>query len=217
MGYDILPGEHPIVPIMLGDAALASRMADALLKKGVYVIGFSYPVVPHGKRAFARRFPPRTRTRTWTSPWRNSPKSAGKSVDRSGLLTDFHDQPRSLDLHEPPVGRDPERVLDRLHKTLETLDVLAGDRRLLDSLDLEGQRNHGHRRGMERTNVDLLVFFQIQLRADQGEGRQQVVVKAVRSLFDGDLARHFGRTCDLDFDCGWRELAVPRLLAPFTS
>lgn len=48
-GFEILPGEHPIVPIMLGDAALASRMADALLEKGVYVIGFSYPVVPKGK------------------------------------------------------------------------------------------------------------------------------------------------------------------------
>jgi glycine C-acetyltransferase len=46
MGFDILPGEHPIVPIMLGDAALASRMADAMLDRGVYVIGFSYPVVP---------------------------------------------------------------------------------------------------------------------------------------------------------------------------
>ncbi|MFT7642577.1 MAG: glycine C-acetyltransferase [Pirellulaceae bacterium] len=48
-GFDILPGEHPIVPIVLGDAKLAGKMADALLKKGVYVIGFSYPVVPMGK------------------------------------------------------------------------------------------------------------------------------------------------------------------------
>ena len=48
-GFDILPGTHPIVPVMLGDAALATRMADALLAKGVYVIGFSYPVVPIGK------------------------------------------------------------------------------------------------------------------------------------------------------------------------
>jgi len=48
-GFQILPGEHPIVPIMLGDAALAARMADALLGKGIYVIGFSYPVVPKGK------------------------------------------------------------------------------------------------------------------------------------------------------------------------
>ena len=48
-GFTILPGEHPIVPIMLGDAALAGRMADALLNKGIYVVGFSYPVVPQGK------------------------------------------------------------------------------------------------------------------------------------------------------------------------
>jgi len=48
-GFDILEGTHPITPIMLGDAALASRFADAMLEKGVYVIGFSYPVVPQGK------------------------------------------------------------------------------------------------------------------------------------------------------------------------
>jgi glycine C-acetyltransferase len=48
-GFSILPGEHPIVPVMLGDAALATRMADALLKRGVYVIGFSFPVVPQGQ------------------------------------------------------------------------------------------------------------------------------------------------------------------------
>jgi glycine C-acetyltransferase len=49
LGFNILPGEHPIVPVMIGDAALASRMADSLLEKGIYVIGFSYPVVPQGK------------------------------------------------------------------------------------------------------------------------------------------------------------------------
>jgi glycine C-acetyltransferase len=48
-GFDIRPGSHPIVPIMLGDAALAKRFADALLKKGVYAVGFSYPVVPQGQ------------------------------------------------------------------------------------------------------------------------------------------------------------------------
>ena len=48
-GFDVLPGDHPIVPVMIGDAAEASRMADALLDEGVYVIGFSYPVVPMGK------------------------------------------------------------------------------------------------------------------------------------------------------------------------
>ena len=49
LGFNILPGEHPIVPVMLGDAALAGRFAEAMLAKGVYVIGFSYPVVPQGK------------------------------------------------------------------------------------------------------------------------------------------------------------------------
>ena len=48
-GFNILPGEHPIVPVMFGDAALAAKFADAMLKKGVYVIAFSYPVVPQGK------------------------------------------------------------------------------------------------------------------------------------------------------------------------
>jgi len=48
-GFDLKPGEHPIIPVMLGDAALATRMADALLERGVYVIGFSYPVVPKGQ------------------------------------------------------------------------------------------------------------------------------------------------------------------------
>ena len=49
LGFDLLPGEHPIIPVMLGDAKLASDMADALLAEGVYVIGFSFPVVPRGK------------------------------------------------------------------------------------------------------------------------------------------------------------------------
>jgi glycine C-acetyltransferase len=48
-GFHILEGTHPITPIMLGDAALASRFADVMLKKGVYVIGFSFPVVSKGK------------------------------------------------------------------------------------------------------------------------------------------------------------------------
>ncbi|MCA9554745.1 MAG: aminotransferase class I/II-fold pyridoxal phosphate-dependent enzyme, partial [Myxococcales bacterium] len=49
LGFDIRPGTHPIVPVMLGDARLASGMADDLLKEGIYVVGFSFPVVPHGK------------------------------------------------------------------------------------------------------------------------------------------------------------------------
>jgi len=49
LGFDLVPGQHPIIPVILGDAALATRMAVALLQEGVYVIGFSYPVVPKGK------------------------------------------------------------------------------------------------------------------------------------------------------------------------
>jgi glycine C-acetyltransferase len=48
LGLNVISGEHPIVPIMLGDAVLAQKMAERLLEKGVYVIGFSYPVVPKG-------------------------------------------------------------------------------------------------------------------------------------------------------------------------
>ncbi|GFE26595.1 MULTISPECIES: glycine C-acetyltransferase [Streptomyces] len=48
-GFDILPGDHAIAPVMIGDAAEAARMAELLLERGVYVIGFSYPVVPQGQ------------------------------------------------------------------------------------------------------------------------------------------------------------------------
>ena len=48
-GFTIAPGEHPIAPVLLGDATLAARFAERLLERGVYVIGFSYPVVPMGK------------------------------------------------------------------------------------------------------------------------------------------------------------------------
>lgn len=48
-GFQLRPGEHPIIPVMLGDASLAARMAERLLEHGVYVIGFSYPVVPKGQ------------------------------------------------------------------------------------------------------------------------------------------------------------------------
>ena len=48
-GFDLKPGEHPIIPVMLGDARLATQMADKLLERGVYVVGFSFPVVPKGQ------------------------------------------------------------------------------------------------------------------------------------------------------------------------
>ncbi|QPD03054.1 MAG: glycine C-acetyltransferase [Candidatus Nitrospira kreftii] len=49
LGFRLVPGEHPIIPVMLGDAAVATSMAEALLKERVYVVGFSYPVVPQGQ------------------------------------------------------------------------------------------------------------------------------------------------------------------------
>jgi glycine C-acetyltransferase len=49
LGFDLVPGRHPIIPVMLGEAGLATRMADAMLEEGIYVIGFSYPVVPRAK------------------------------------------------------------------------------------------------------------------------------------------------------------------------
>jgi glycine C-acetyltransferase len=49
LGFDLVAGQHPIIPVMLGDATLATRVANALLEEGIYVIGFSYPVVPKGK------------------------------------------------------------------------------------------------------------------------------------------------------------------------
>jgi glycine C-acetyltransferase len=48
LGFDILPGDHPIVPVMVGDAAHAARLADGLISRGVYAVSFSYPVVPQG-------------------------------------------------------------------------------------------------------------------------------------------------------------------------
>ena len=48
-GFDLLPGQHPIIPVMIGEAALAGRIADAMLEHGVFVVAFSYPVVPQGK------------------------------------------------------------------------------------------------------------------------------------------------------------------------
>ena len=49
LGFDLVPGHHPIVPVMLGDAAVAVKMSENLYKNGVYATGFFYPVVPMGK------------------------------------------------------------------------------------------------------------------------------------------------------------------------
>ena len=49
LGFTLLKGDHPIIPVMLGDARVAKEMADRLLEEGIYVIGFSFPVVPRGQ------------------------------------------------------------------------------------------------------------------------------------------------------------------------
>ncbi|MCP9447876.1 MAG: aminotransferase class I/II-fold pyridoxal phosphate-dependent enzyme, partial [Nitrospira sp.] len=49
LGFRLIPGEHPIIPIMLGEATLATAMAQALMNERIYVVGFSYPVVPQGQ------------------------------------------------------------------------------------------------------------------------------------------------------------------------
>lgn len=49
LGFKLIPGSHPIIPVMLGDAVLAQKMSEELFKEGIYVIGFSFPVVPHGQ------------------------------------------------------------------------------------------------------------------------------------------------------------------------
>ncbi len=62
-GFTLAGAGHPIIPVMLGDAEVASEMSDRLLDEGVYVIGFSFPVVPQGRRGSARRCRQRTRQR----------------------------------------------------------------------------------------------------------------------------------------------------------
>jgi glycine C-acetyltransferase len=49
LGFSLIPGEHPIIPIMLGDAPLAVNLAERVQAQGVYVVAFAFPVVPHGK------------------------------------------------------------------------------------------------------------------------------------------------------------------------
>jgi glycine C-acetyltransferase len=49
LGFKLVPGQHAIIPVLLGDARLAQQMAEKLLAEGIYVVGFSFPVVPHGQ------------------------------------------------------------------------------------------------------------------------------------------------------------------------
>ena len=77
-GFDIKPGEHPIVPIMLYDERLAHDMARKLLDQGIYVIGFSFPVVPKGRSAHPRSAVGRARPAISTEQSRRSPRSGGR-------------------------------------------------------------------------------------------------------------------------------------------
>jgi glycine C-acetyltransferase len=77
-GFRILPGEHPIVPVMIGDAALATRFADALLDEGIYVVGFSFPVVPRGEA--------RIRTQMSAAHTREQLQSAVSAFRRVGKI-----------------------------------------------------------------------------------------------------------------------------------
>ncbi|MDX6211372.1 MAG: glycine C-acetyltransferase [Frankiales bacterium] len=81
LGFDVLPGDHPIVPVMFGDAVLAGRMAEALLAKGLYVVAFSYPVVPMG----------RARIRTQVSA-AHSPADLAKAADAFAAVRDELDE-----------------------------------------------------------------------------------------------------------------------------
>ena len=83
-GFNILPGEHPIVPIMLGDARLAQDMAARLLERGVYVIGFFYPVVPQGKARIRVQVSAAHTGRIWSSRWTRSRRSKPTSVCDGG-------------------------------------------------------------------------------------------------------------------------------------
>lgn len=90
-GFDILPGDHAIAPVMIGDAAKAGRMAELLLERGVYVIGFSYPVVPQGPRVSAcssrRPTPPTTSTGPWTRSSTRGPRWRRRDTPRPGTMS----------------------------------------------------------------------------------------------------------------------------------
>ena len=78
IGYRPLPGESAIVPIIVGETAFAISMSDELLKRGVFVTGFGYPVVPEGTARFACRSARRSRTTKWTARSTPSQKSVKK-------------------------------------------------------------------------------------------------------------------------------------------
>ncbi|MGQ0694092.1 MAG: glycine C-acetyltransferase [Nitrospiraceae bacterium] len=76
LGFRLIPGEHPIIPVMLGEASLATSMAEGLLKEGIYVVGFSYPVVPKGQA--------RIRVQMSASHTRAQLEQAVKAFDKVG-------------------------------------------------------------------------------------------------------------------------------------
>jgi glycine C-acetyltransferase len=81
LGFDLIPGEHPIIPIMLGDAPLAVRLAERMQNAGIYVVAFSFPVVPHGK----------ARIRTQMS-------AAHSTAELDRVISTFADAARELDI-----------------------------------------------------------------------------------------------------------------------
>ena len=76
LGFTLAGRGHPIIPVMLGDARLTQDFAERMLARGIYVIGFSFPVVPRARRASAPRCRPRTGRRTSRRRWPPSPKPA---------------------------------------------------------------------------------------------------------------------------------------------
>lgn len=119
-GFDVLDGEHPIIPVMIGDAAEATAMATALLERGVYVTAFSYPVVPMGTPASVSSCRPRTTMTTSRVPSRPSRRPArrsqaehpsgdrGLTVRRAGVVR--HDRARVIThCGTPPGGHPPTK------------------------------------------------------------------------------------------------------------
>ena len=149
-GLDVLPGEHPIVPVMLGDAALAGRMAEAMLAKGVYVIGFSYPVVPKGKARIRAQVSAAHTRRTWRSRCRRSRSRRPRWVRGSaGVPVEVRVEP-VLEGVEPGIHPRAQRVdagaecidptAHRVHPRSE--EKQAAERRGGQEADRRSRRQH---------------------------------------------------------------------------
>jgi glycine C-acetyltransferase len=104
LGFTVLPGEHPIIPVMLGDATVAGQLADRLLDKGVYVTAFSYPVVPQGS----------ARIRTQMS-------AAHTRADLEQAAVAFAEARAELGVeHDAPTSAKPKTVEDASSDTVRT-------------------------------------------------------------------------------------------------